>query len=342
MKQYVLTILFILFCQAGIASDPPVYRHGQLRVDGAHIVDQHGQKVMLKGVSLGWHNWWPQFYNPSVVTYLSHNWNVAVIRAPMGVEPAGGYLDSPEESTMLVKTVIDAAITNGIYVIIDWHSHAMYTEHAEAFFAQMAQQYAGYPNIIYEIFNEPVDISWEEIKAYSTRVIDAIRQYDKQNLIIVGTPNWSQDVDITANDPIEGYDNLVYSLHFYAASHGPQLISKASSAISKGLPLFVSECSPAFANGDGTLDKDIFSRWLDFLKKNKISFVLWGLYDKGESSAMLKFGANQEGNWPTSQLTKMGIYARRIISNKIDPSVWVSIIGVLFIVITIVVAMRKR
>jgi endoglucanase len=319
-----------------------VNKHGQLSVEGRNIVDRYGNKVALKGISLGWHNWWPQYYNYSVVEYLSRSWHISVIRAAMGVEPAGGYLEKPRESIASIKTVIDAAIANGIYVIIDWHAHDMHAGEAEGFFSTIAQQYAGYPNIIYEIFNEPEgDKSWKEIKEYSIRVIESIRRYDSHNLIIVGTPTWSQDVDIVAKDPICGYGNIVYSLHFYAASHDHVRL-KAEFAVRMNLPIFVSECSPSCANGDGQLDKKRFSRWLKFLKQNEISFVLWGLYDKEESSAILKPGADFMGNWTWEQLTKMGIYTRQVVKGGIAPTGIISIIGVLFIIAIVIVLTRKR
>ena len=317
IRRYILTLIFVCGFQYCVAFTPPVTQHGQLRVEGVNIVAQHNQKVALKGISLGWHNWWPQFYNPFVVEYLTHDWHISVIRAAMGVEPAGGYLENPEKSKALIKIIIDAAITNGLYVIVDWHSHGTFTDQAEVFFSEIAQRYASYPNIIYEIFNEPENIPWDEIKKYSIRIIEAIRKYDKNNLIIVGTPNWSHDVDVAADSPIAGYENILYSLHFYAASHD-YLWSKAEYAVNRGLPVFVSECSPSEAEGNGTLNKIRFSIWMDFLKRNKISFVLWGLYDKEESTAMLKPEANYFGNWPRDQLTEMGIYSKKILGGGIN------------------------
>ena len=340
-KIYALLIILIIFNKTA-AYSAPVDQFGQLRVEGANIVDRNGQKVVLKGISLGWHNWWPKYYNSSVVEYLSSRWHISVIRVAMGVEPERGYLDNPEESKALIKTVIDAAITNGIYVIVDWHSHDIYTAEAEAFFSDIAQQYVGYPNIIYEIFNEPEDRSWQDVKEYSIRIIETIRRYDKDNLIIVGTPTWSQDVDIVADDPIDGYENIVYSLHFYAATHKDFYRFKAEYSVSKKLPIFVSECSPSSAYTDGRLDKKEFSRWMKFLERNSISFVLWGLYDKPESSAMLKPGADSVGRWPVSQLTEMGFYSRRIVGGGMGQAGIVSIIGILFITGIGFVLWRKK
>jgi len=341
MKRFWVIVLLIFACDVCIASVRPVDKYGQLRAEGVHIVDQQGNRVALKGVSLGWHIWWPQFYNPAVVEYLSQNWHISVIRVAMGVEHAGGYLENPETSVALIKTVIDAAIANGIYVIIDWHSHDIYTEQAERFFTGMAQQYARYPNIIYEIFNEPERRSWVEIKAYSVRIIEAIRRYDSRNLIIVGTPNWSQDVDIVADNRIDGFDNIVYALHFYAATHRENIRDKAEYAIRKGIPLFVSECSPANAFGDGKLDKKGFSRWMKFLKNNDIGFVLWGLYDKPESSAMLKPGARFDGHWPVSQLSEMGYYARQFIKGGFNQTSIVLITCILLVSLIAFALVRK-
>ena len=342
MNRNLAIILLLLIIKSADMYATPIYEHGQLRVEGVHIVDSHGQKTAFQGVSLGWHNWWPQYWNPSVVEYLSRSWHITVIRAAMGVEPDGGYLDNPDKSEALIKIVIDAAIASGIYVIIDWHSHDIYLEEAEAFFSRMAQQYTSHPNIIYEIYNEPEGKSWNEIKAYSIKIIEAIRQYDSENLIIVGTPNWSQDVDTAADDPIVGFDNIVYALHFYAATHKAGIRKKAVYAIEKGLPLFVSECSPANAFGDGELDKQEFARWMKLLKQHNIGFVMWGLYDKAESTAMLKHGASVNGDWSVSQLTEMGYYTRRIVGGGTGAAGIISVIGILFGAGVIFVLIRKR
>ena len=342
LRIYFVGVVFLLFCRICFATDLPVEKHGQLQVEGVHIVDRNGEKITLKGVSLGWHNWWPQYYNSSVVDYLSRNWRISVIRAAMGVEPEGGYLENPEQSEAIVKTVIDAAIANGIYVIIDWHSHDIYPEEAETFFSRVAQQYAGQPNIIYEIYNEPEGKSWQAIKDYSIKIIEAIRKYDDHNLIIVGTPNWSQDVDIVAADPIEGYDHIVYALHFYAATHKADIRKKAKYAIEKGLPIFVSECSPTNAFGDGELDRKEFTRWMKWLKQNGIGFVMWGLYDKAESTAMLKPDAPVDGHWPVSQLTEMGYYTRRIFGGGTGMTGIISLIGILFLATISFFLIRKK
>ena len=133
--------------------------------------------------------------------------------------------------------VVDAAIENGVYVIIDWHSHNLRQEEAKEFFTQMATRYKGVPNVIYEVFNEPVEDSWEQVKAYSVEVIKTIRAIEPDAVILVGCPHWDQDIHLAADDPITGYSNIMYTLHFYANTHGQWLRDRADYALGKGLPI---------------------------------------------------------------------------------------------------------
>src|SRR5690606_3570202 len=185
-----------------------VGKHGQLHVSGTQLMDQHNQPIALHGVSLGWHNWWPRFYNVETVNWLNSDWNCNLIRAAIGVEPDGAYLDDPESAREKLYTVIDAAIKKGMYVIVDWHAHEMHKEAAKDFFVQVATKYRGRPNILYEIYNEPVEDSWADLKVYAEEIITVIRKIDPHNIILVGTPHWDQDIHLAADDPITGYDNI--------------------------------------------------------------------------------------------------------------------------------------
>jgi endoglucanase len=264
-------------------------------------------------MSYGWHNWWPRFYNEGTVKWLHQDWGCSVLRYAIGAEPDSGYIKKPEWSKELLFTVADAAIKEGIYFIADWHSHSIRLNEAKEFFTEMAQKYGKYPNIIYEIYNEPVKDNWPAIKAYSTEIIAAIRKIDPNNIILVGTPRWDQDVNTAADDPITGYKNIMYTLHFYAATHKQWLRDKADYAIKKGLPLFVSECSSMFANGDGKIDYPETQTWVDWMEKEQISWVLWSVSDKYETCSILKPNAKSDGNWTEKDLKESGIFDRKLI-----------------------------
>lgn len=294
-------------------SAQPVKVHGNLSVIGTVITDQYGDTVVLKGVSYGWHNWWPRFYNKESVKWLYEDWNCNVVRAAMGVEPKKGYLKSPDWSEQKIETVIEGAIESGIYVIIDWHSHGIHLDGAMEFFTDMAKKYGEYPNIIYEIFNEPDHESWEEVKSYSIEVIKRIREFDPDNIILVGNPHWDQDIHLVADDPINGFNNLMYTVHFYAATHGRYLIDRGTYALNKGIPVFISESAGMSANGDGPINYDEWKVWMDWIHENHISWICWSISDKNETCSMLRETAASEGKWNDSELKESGVKTRELL-----------------------------
>jgi Endoglucanase len=305
-------LLLVLLARVSLMAQP-VKEHGQLWVDGTQLKDKNGKAVVLRGISYGWHNWWPRFYNAGTVKWLSNDWGCSVLRLAIGVEPDSGYIKQPNWSRKLLTTSVDAAIKEGVYVIIDWHSHNIRLDEAKAFFTDMAQTYGKYPNIIYELFNEPDKETWPEVKAYSTELIATIRKYDANNVILVGNPHWDQDVNIVADDPITGYKNIMYTLHFYAATHKQWLRDRADYALKKGIPLFVSECSSMFANGNGKLDYTEMQAWIDWMEKAQISWAIWSVADKNETCSMIKPTASSQGKWSEADLTESGYYDRKLI-----------------------------
>ncbi|MDE6003068.1 MAG: glycoside hydrolase family 5 protein, partial [Prevotella sp.] len=163
MKK-LLTILLLSLCISMAQAQAPVKKYGQLQVKGSQLCDQQGQPVILRGVSLGWHNLWPRFYNKKIVQTLKQDWNVSVVRAAMGILIEDNYLENPDFAMQCMTPVIESAIKQDVYVIIDWHSHRLNTQEAKEFFGRMAQKYGKHPHIIYEIYNEPVEDTWADLK----------------------------------------------------------------------------------------------------------------------------------------------------------------------------------
>ena len=311
MRTIILVIYFVAF--GAITNAQPVKIHGQLHVDKTQLKDANGNEVVLRGMSFGWHNFWPGFYNAGAVKWLHEDWRCSVVRAAMGVEPKDGYIEKPEESKAKIEAVVDAAIQQGIYVIIDWHSHHIKLEESKIFFKEMAEKYGKYPNIIYEIFNEPVNDSWADIKAYSTEIISTIRAIDSNNIILVGCSHWDQDINLPADDPITGYNNLMYTVHFYAGTHKQFLRDRSEYALNKGLPIFISESAGMEASGDGKIDVVEWQKWIQWAEKNKISWVTWSVSDKDETCSVLKSGAASDGGWKTNDLKESGILIRQYL-----------------------------
>ena len=307
--------LFILLSTALLVQAQPVKDHGQLGVDGIQLEDQHGNAVVLRGMSFGWHNWWPRFYNAGSVKWLHDDWGCTVVRAAMGVEPEEGYLNKPEWSREKIKSVVDAAIKENIYVIIDWHSHNTRLDAAREFFTEMAQTCGKYPHVIYEIFNEPDQETWPEVKTYSIELISTIRAIDPDNIILIGSPHWDQDIQLVADDPITGFKNIMYTVHFYAATHKQWLRDRCEYALQKGIPIFVSESAGMEASGDSAIDYAEWNQWIGWMEKNHISWVLWSVSDKNETCSVLLPTAASEGNWKEQDLKESGLKSRSLIKS---------------------------
>jgi len=309
----------VLMAAAPAHAATPVKQHGALSVSGTHIVDAHGDPVALSGVSFFWDNTgWGQerFYNAGTVHRFACDWHASLIRAAMGVDTRGGYLEDPKANRARVDTLVRAAKKDGIYVLIDWHSHHAdsNTDAAVAFFTDMAKTYGKLPNVIYELYNEPLNTAdWHtQVKPYAEKVIDAIRAVDPDNLIIVGSPTWDQDVDVAAADPITGRANIVYALHFYAGTHKDDLRAKARKAIDLGAPLFVSEWGTVNADGNGAPDTESTAAWQAFMRANCLSQANWAVSDKAESASLFKPGTKPAG-WTDADLTLSGLMVRDIV-----------------------------
>ena len=310
-KFLFLTLFFSIIIDSSMAQ--PVAIHGQLHVDGIQLKDKNNDAVVLRGMSFGWHNWWPRFYNADVVKWLHNDWDCSVVRAAMGVEPAGGYIDRPDWSKEKIKAVIDGALREGIYAIIDWHSHNIRLNEAQKFFTEMAKEYGNYPNVIYEIFNEPEHQTWDEIKAYAIELIKTIRAIDAKNIILVGNPHWDQDIDIVADDPIKGFSNIMYTVHFYAATHKQTLRDKCNYALKKKIPIFISESAGMEATGDGPINDGEWTKWITWAEANKISWITWSVADKNETCSVLYPSASSNGNWNDKDLKESGIKTRQLL-----------------------------
>ncbi len=291
-----------------------------LVVNGLYLCDADGDTVVLNGPSLGWHSNWGRFYNDSTVMAFKEKWGANITRAAIGAHTSGDVVncydaDSADAMSRLY-TVIDAAIDNGMYVICDWHSHENRLNDAKKFFSAVTDKYGDTPNILYEIWNEPTEVEWQEIKDYANELIPLIREKAPNSVIIVGTPRWDQDVDLASESPLE-FDNLLYSLHFYAASHGDEYREKALKAISNGLPLIISECGSMENTGDGPIGYDSWNEWVKLADDHKLSMLMWDIADKEETCSMVTPDTSDNAmNWTDGQLKEWAKLAMKTIKTR--------------------------
>lgn len=295
--------------------------NGKLHVEGTKLVDEAGHTVALHGVSTHGLTWFPAFINESLFKQISTEWNLNLIRLAMySSQYCGGY---EEESLQLLRKGIEAAIAADLYVVVDWHilEDGDPNEHAQeaaAFFEQIASEYADVPNLLFEICNEPNGkTDWSDVLAYCDKVIPVIREQIPEAVILVGTPEYDRNLGSAILRPVP-YENVMTVLHFYAATHGEGLLEELKAAVENGLPVFISECGISESSGDGDLNFAMAARWFDYLNKNSISYAVWSLSDKNESSAMFRPGFEPEEPIHDADLTVSGRWVKALLSGE-DP-----------------------
>jgi len=296
----------------------PVEQHGSLRVVDNKIVDAHGSPVRLQGMSFFWSQWMGQYYTEGVVNWLVDDWKCSLVRAALGIHGTAGYLVDPEANKARVELVVNAAIAKGIYVIIDWHDHYAdeHVNESMAFFVEMARKYGRLPNVLFEPFNEPLTQSWPDvIKPYHEQLVSVIRAYS-DNVIILGTRSFSQDVDEAAANPVSG-TNLAYTIHFWAYHHKQEMRDKVSTALSLGTAIFATEWGTC--SWGGGLDLAESHTWLLFMEQNYISSANRAVMDKSEDCAALVPGASTDGGWPDEEMTRSGRWVRTYLRDGSVP-----------------------
>ncbi len=311
-------------------ADTPVGRHGKLsvqKVDGYAapiMVDQNGVPTQLRGASTHGMHWFPQYVNQNAFQTLRDDWGINMVRLVCYPRDVGsvGYLtggdSTKQQLDTLIQNGVDYATKLGMYALVDWHVHAYnpneYLKEAKIFFTKYATMYKDHDNVLYEICNEPTGTNWysgngKDLYTYCSEVIKTIRAIDPDAIIICGTNTWSQDVDQVAAKPMKalGYENIMYTFHFYSATHKENLMKKVRLATKDGTPIFVTEFGICSADGNGSYDTENADRWIALLDELNISFACWSYSNCNEKSAYFKSScSNAGGDWTADDLTTTG------------------------------------
>ncbi|MCR5547108.1 MAG: glycoside hydrolase family 5 protein [Lachnospiraceae bacterium] len=297
----------------------------RLHVDGKYLKNAKNKTVQLKGISTHGISWYPEYINDKCFKQL-HKWGANVVRLAMYSSEYNGYCTGDEANKKALKKRIETGVKLAkkykMYVIIDWHimntdgNPLIHEKEAREFFTWASKKFKNTPNVIYEICNEPCNgTTWNDITSYANNIIPIIRKKASKSVIIVGTPNWSQELDKAVAAPLT-YKNIMYALHFYAATHGDDLRKVLTLALNNGLPVFVSEFSICDASGNGSIDIDSAAQWMSLIRKNKISYCIWNLSNKNEASAIIKSSVSKTSGFTVSDLTKTGKWWKSQLKKK--------------------------
>lgn len=289
---------------------------GALKVVGAQLTDAAGEPVQLRGVSTHGLAWYPQYVNQEFFTELREVWGANVVRLATYSAEEGGYaLETSDRAALndLVVRGVQYAQAADLYAVVDWHTLSDANPltnqwAAEEFFRSVSGALGDADNVIYEICNEPNgSTSWADIKAYAEAVIPIIRANDPDAVIVVGTPTWSQDLAAAAADPLPDA-NVMYALHFYAATHEDDLRHALSTAVAGGLPVFVTEFGICEVSGAGEIDYASANLWVRLMNELDVSYICWNLSNKDETAALFKPGCAKTSGFTLDDLTDEGLW----------------------------------
>ncbi|MCR5301803.1 MAG: cellulase family glycosylhydrolase [Lachnospiraceae bacterium] len=319
-----LLIMFVFVSPVSAKEDkkqtPRPSQNGTLSVRAANLVDQNGNIVVLKGVSLHGLTWFPDFINEDLFIRISKEWDANLVRLPVYPE---AYIEDPETVMALVDRGVKAAIAADMYVIVDWHvmedpNPNDQMDQGLEFFDVITSKYGSTPNVLYEICNEPNgETTWSDIRNYAYKMIPAIREKSPDSVIFIGTPNYSKNLISASRNSVKA-DNIMYSLHFYAGTHKDDLRREYDNARTTGLPIFVTECGLSEASGSGTVDYSSAASWFSMLEDNNTSFAVWSLSNKNESSALFKPFYDPSVPFTDDDLSGTGQWVRDLLKGD-DP-----------------------
>lgn len=306
---------------AAASAETPVGRSGQLRVCERQLCDSAGEPVQLRGMSTHGLQWYADCVTGESLDVLAYEWGADVLRISMYVQE-GGYETDPAGFTATVNEIVELATARGLYAIIDWHlldpgdPHAN-LDRARTFFTQVAAQHRDKPNVLYEIANEPSGVHWNTIKSYADQTIPVIRAQDPDGIVLVGTEDWSslgasgdgEGVARILANPVDAA-NVMYTFHFYAASHGDYYLDTFREAVER-LPMFVTEFGTQEYTGDGPNDFATAQRYLGLMAQHRVSWVNWNYSDDMRSGAVFTEGTCEAGAYSgTGRLKEAGAWIR--------------------------------
>ena len=152
-----------------------------LHTEGAKVLDANGKPVWLYGVniaSLEWRN--DGDHVQESVNRAIHDWKVNLIRLPLAQDRWFGKMKDQTDGGAAYRAIVDGLVDTcamaHVYIGLDLHwsdcgtwvneggrlgQHNMPDRNSVTFWHDMATHYKNHPNVIFGLYNEPHDVSWE-------------------------------------------------------------------------------------------------------------------------------------------------------------------------------------
>lgn len=277
----------------------PVSLHGKLKKYGNNIVDKNNNQYQLRGIGTHALLQYTNLHTLKMFQCLK-DWGVNCIRISVYLSDFNfqysdgqtyyGYISQPDATKAEIEKIVDLCVQVGIYAILDWHtmqgehvnSVLKYQTEAVEFFEYYADKYADVPNVLYELQNEPYNVTQASLSAYVKAEHDAILEYATDPVMIVGCSNINTNTMVSWIENVGIYD-VFYSNHVYKDD-----LSTYSFSGFMSIPHMMTEWSNASESSESTGDNTGVNLFMDTMFNQKISNMSWKLTDQTHVFSVLK------------------------------------------------------
>ncbi len=261
-------------------------------------------------------------------------WKVNCIRLPIRENFWTGHGPYQNDGGMHYRQLVDDAVNacagNGVYIVIDLHDFRAPTEVHADFWKDVAKRYKDHPAVLFELFNEPHDLTWEvwrnggtvtdkkkakdvaaenkeQLTTFTTigmqKLVAVVRGEGAKNIVIAGGLDWSYDLSGVLNgfalDDLDGH-GVVYSSHVYPWKSGWK---GKFVEVAEKYPLFLGEVGadtqkmdfiPANRQEDpATWVPDM----LGLIQKHKLNWTAWNFHPKSTPRVILDWDYTPTPFW---------------------------------------------
>ena len=329
-----------------------------LKVKGTQILNSKNEPVLLRGVNAACLEWTIDGDGHILETarVAIDDWHANIIRLPLSQDRWFGKdpnsTDEGKGYRALVKEVVDLCSSKGCYILLDLHwsdvnewgqnigQHSMPDRNSVIFWKDFAPVYANNPAVLFDLYNEPHDVTWDvwlnggmitdrpnrpglSAKKYEAvgmqEMLDTVRATGAKNVIVAGGLEWAYDFNgILAGRQLKDPkgNGVIYANHAYDNKQQSVFtwIANMEEATAK-FPVIVSEFggaggpnrrsgwwgqSPSTAMGD-----DWLLHVLQAIQDHNWSFTAWDLHTTA--------GPTLIADWNYMPTPEFGVYVKELL-----------------------------
>ena len=318
----------------------------ELHVAGNELQNGAGAPVWLQGVAIPSLEWSAggEHILQSIEVALKE-WKANCIRLPVRDDFWSGHgpwqNDGGAQYRQLVEDAVNACAGQGAYLVLDLHVYRAPLEAHAVFWKEAAGQFKNHPAVLFDIINEPHDISWEvwrnggqvtaekkatkavaenqeALKTVATlglqKLVEVIRGVGAKNIIIAGGLDWGYDLSGVLNGyALEDRDGhgIMYSSHVYPWKSDWQ--GKFLQAAAK-YPIFLGEVGAdaqklSFLPADRQEDPFTWAPdMLGAIQKYHLNWTAWSFHPQASPRVLL--------NWNYAPTPFWGEFVKRALAGE--------------------------